>query len=497
MVLFLKNHIHLYQSYKIYNMKETIIRSNILLACILFSNIGFSQTKLGNNLNSINSNALLEMETTNKGLLLPRVALTATNSALPLTAFVEGMIIYNTATAGISPNDVTPGYYYCDGTMWTLVQSAITGIDYDWSKSGNKIPSAIADTTSTIYHKAPVSIGINTINNSALLEIQSSNKGFLPPRMTNSQMKAIAAPIAGMLIYNLTLGCLCYYIDSSYNCSHNMPILSAPSAPLGSSYTTHFNGWSGGTYSVGGASSTTVTHTAGETFSSNTNCTSAKISAQGCGGATTVTGSSGTVYNLVNINGQCWTTSNMKEIPSNFKKWSFNSWLNTNPGDSGYWGFYNSTTTSGASGWGLTELASGEGYLYQWSAAMDNSIKERSRGVCPIGFHIPSDCEFMYLEHGLGMSLTCQLSTASRCTSAGQGDTYSKLFSNGNNVTLWNGKLNGQRSSAVFSSRGTTGTFQSSTKSGNSVYPRRVTSLYSDRQPMNISMAFGVRCLRD
>ena len=49
-----------------------------------------------------------------KGLLIPRVALTGTVNAAPLAAHVAGMLVYNTATVA----DVTPGFYYNNGTKW-------------------------------------------------------------------------------------------------------------------------------------------------------------------------------------------------------------------------------------------------------------------------------------------------------------------------------------------------------------------------------------------
>lgn len=66
-----------------------------------------------------NTSAGLDIDFSNKGLLLPRVALTGTNSALPLSAHVAGMIVYNTATV----SDVSPGIYYNNGTKW--IASAI------------------------------------------------------------------------------------------------------------------------------------------------------------------------------------------------------------------------------------------------------------------------------------------------------------------------------------------------------------------------------------
>lgn len=40
-----------------------------------------------------------------------------------------------------------------------------------------------------------------TINTSAALDIESTTKGFLPPRMTNAQMTAITSPAKGLIVY--------------------------------------------------------------------------------------------------------------------------------------------------------------------------------------------------------------------------------------------------------------------------------------------------------
>lgn len=51
----------------------------------------------------------------------------------------------------------------------------------------------------------------NNINSSAALEIESSTKGFLPPRITTNQRDAISNPSVGLLIYNTTTNCMEYY----------------------------------------------------------------------------------------------------------------------------------------------------------------------------------------------------------------------------------------------------------------------------------------------
>ena len=55
-----------------------------------------------------------------------------------------------------------------------------------------------------------------TFNSSALLDISSSTKGFLPPRMTTTQKNAIATPAAGLQVYDTTLNQMSYYNGTTW-----------------------------------------------------------------------------------------------------------------------------------------------------------------------------------------------------------------------------------------------------------------------------------------
>jgi len=55
--------------------------------------------------------------------------------------------------------------------------------------------------TATISY-AQVGIGTSSPASSSQLEVSSTTKGFLPPRMTTSQRDAISSPATGLLIYN-------------------------------------------------------------------------------------------------------------------------------------------------------------------------------------------------------------------------------------------------------------------------------------------------------
>ena len=58
--------------------------------------------------------ALVDIESSNSGLLIPRLDLVSTTSPSPLVSHEKGMIIYNNASVA----DVLPGLYVNDGVMW-------------------------------------------------------------------------------------------------------------------------------------------------------------------------------------------------------------------------------------------------------------------------------------------------------------------------------------------------------------------------------------------
>jgi hypothetical protein len=60
-------------------------------------------------------------------------------------------------------------------------------------------------------------VGIGgTANAAAILDVASTTKGFLPPRMTNTQRNAIATPPAGLVIYNTTTNNLNFYNGTAW-----------------------------------------------------------------------------------------------------------------------------------------------------------------------------------------------------------------------------------------------------------------------------------------
>ncbi len=63
-------------------------------------------------------------------------------------------------------------------------------------------------------------VGINDDNNppdnSAMLDVKSTTRGFLPPRMTTMEMNSIITPSQGLLVYNITVNSLFWFNGSTW-----------------------------------------------------------------------------------------------------------------------------------------------------------------------------------------------------------------------------------------------------------------------------------------
>jgi uncharacterized protein (TIGR02145 family) len=556
------------------------------------------------------NSAILELNSTNKGLLLPRVQLTSLTSPLPLDSFYPGMVVYCKGNAGVSPNNVTEGFYVSGASSWTRMNMGL-GDRGDITISGNiQNPTLTIDNSAIVFEKLAPSLKVGggaPSNTSVALEVAGTNKGFVVSTVSN--LNSISNPVIGMIVYATTENCLRIYTDKGWsNCllaaigdasTGGSAVVSTYSTPPNRSVTPGFGrvatvstttsanvttignysiiatsptfpgftftatgtfsatgaqtitlNATGGipnslintvhtftsntmpsfsftltinnsiTYTTGGGgafnafyngnvdnvytgTNTSVIHTKGEIFSLNSNCAAKIISLTAPANCpASITGASGTIYPLIWINGQCWMQTNLNEIPSSFPDLANtgnNIWLNTPASDIGKWGYYNVATPNGTAGWATSEPALNEGILYQWSAAMNNATAERSRGACPVGFHIPSDCELKFLQHGLGMTVLEQNLLGSNRVSGLL--IANKLRSLSNNASGFSDLSTGYRNTiGGFSSRGVNSYFWTSSASIsiNEAYFYVLNSNGSiyygsgDR-----AHGFSVRCLKD
>ena len=103
-----------------------------VVAIVLMTMVNLTHAQIG--IGTTSPNGSLDVTSTNDGLLIPRVALSATNVATVITP-TTSELVYNTFTSALGPNQVSPGYYYWNGAAW--IKLATGNTNNDWSITGN------------------------------------------------------------------------------------------------------------------------------------------------------------------------------------------------------------------------------------------------------------------------------------------------------------------------------------------------------------------------
>jgi len=178
-----------------------------------------------------------------------------------------------------------------------------------------------------------VGIGTQSPDSSALLDLNSSNKGLLVPRLTTSAQTSIKNPATGLLIFNLDF-LKFYYFD-------------------------------------------------GQQWLSISNNTGDTLRIWKCGDSVYYSGQN---YSTAQIGTQCWMQQNL------------NTGIRINGG-------------ANAQDDGIIEKYCYDdipancniyGGLYLWDEAMKYTTQQGTQGICPSGWHIPTDAEWSDLTTYLG-----------------------------------------------------------------------------------------------
>ncbi len=128
----------------------------------------------------------------------------------------------------------------------------------------------------------------------------------------------------------------------------------------------------------------------------NTLCTAQTISVTGCFGETSINYNNVT-YDLIEINGQCWFQENL--ATTQYRDGSNIPTVTTNSA----W----TALTTPAYCWYNNDNASTYGALYNWFAVNTGNL-------CPTGWHVATDCDWMYLENSQALSSNDQIASGWR-----------------------------------------------------------------------------------
>jgi uncharacterized protein (TIGR02145 family) len=253
------------------------------------------------------------------------------NIGIGVTSPEQKLQVYGKIAAAFGSTN-SASYVFDDG-------SENTGL----SSPGTKTVSVINNgaETARFTSSGQMAVGTNNPATSAIVEVASSEKGILIPRMTTNERDSIGNPAEGLMIYNTTESKFNYYTDDNWKA---------------------------------------VVST---TSSSGSSAEGAGYCSEG------VTDYDGHYYKTVKIGDQCWMAENLKS--THYANGSLIPWK---------YAYNNEQHNSYA-----------YGRLYTWNAFMHDSAASNSnpsgvQGVCPNGWHVPSDPEWQELEMTLGMSAT-------------------------------------------------------------------------------------------
>lgn len=315
-------------------------------------------------------------------------------------------------------------------------------------------------TTKIILLALLISFGLNTIaqvsintdgtepDASAILDLKSTEKGFLTPRMTQAQIEAVLSPADGLIVYNIDDNHLYIYDNSASEWKE---------IAIGTGTITPIPPWA-----------------CGDAFVDTRNNQS---------------------YNTVLIGTQCWMAENL----------NIGTMINSTSGGTNSDGEQTDNSTIEKYCYdNNTSNCDTYGGFYQWDEMMQYVTTPEIQGICPDGWQLPTDDEWKTMEMELGMTQAQADATNWRGTDEGEKmKSTSGWYNNGNgtNSSGFNALPGGYRgSNGSFSTLGSDGGWWSSTEdSGSDAWYRYLLYNHGQVHRGNDSKAYGfsVRCLKN
>jgi uncharacterized protein (TIGR02145 family) len=237
----------------------------------------------------------------------------------------------------------------------------------------------------------------------------------------------------------------------------------------------------------------------------NRNKTEVKTSSK----STSATDIDGNVYNTVRIGKQVWMTENLKTTrysdgtPIPLVN-TISAWETLTPSSSAYC-WYNDTISN----------KDKYGALYTWAAAMNGAVSSNSvpsgvQGVCPVGWHLPSDEEWTILTDYLtfnGYSFNSNGINIAKAMSYTAGWTVNQISGTvgndqaGNNSSGFSALPGGSRLyNGTFNQAGYTANWWRSTETSATLASFRYITYSNNRvyrSSSNKQNGFSIRCLQN
>lgn len=195
----------------------------------------------------------------------------------PALTYQVNDVVSNSGSSFVAINAIGAGNVpSLSSTDWKLIaqkgDQGVQGIQGVQGPAGSQGPAGTSPFTlsgSDAYFNGAIAVGSSAVpNSSSILELTSTSKGFLPPRMTLAQRNAIATPATGLLIYQTDNTPGYYGYNGSAWVALSSSTTGVTSVTAGTGLTAGGNGTTGGTITSSG---TIQLSDAGVTANSYTN----------------------------------------------------------------------------------------------------------------------------------------------------------------------------------------------------------------------------------
>jgi uncharacterized protein (TIGR02145 family) len=406
--------------------------------------------------------------------------------------------------------------------------------------------------TSVVRPQTSVSQGIS-INTSglaadvsAILDVSSTSQGLLIPRMTTLQRNGIGSPATSLLIFNITNNCFEAYVNSSWYSVSCPPACSPPDAPSrgtsSPSKTQIVWNWNTVNGAAGYKWGTTTAYASASDLGTNNSYTQTGLTCN-------------TIYTIYIWAYNSCNNSSVSVLTDTTSgcgpQCRFQTWAESNINSGTR--ISQSVTQTANTKWCINDIEANcttYGGLYQWASVMNISNTYNSnfatptlgstdencdpcgptkgnggvQGICPSGFHVPSDLEWSRYEWCLDVNLspidanpaTNNLTYFQTYTSSWRGSTSPGVGPGdklkGGGTAMWGNGDTGTNSSGFnalpgsLSINGNSGPmyaealFWTDTETSNtSAWGRDLNTGYpqSARTIFTKSWGFSIRCLKD
>ncbi len=214
-----------------------------LVVCLITGRTAIGQVAISTDNSDPDPSAMLDVKSTSKGILVPRMTIAERNA---ISSPASGLLVFCTDNSQYFSNKGTPtvpnwimvssqwlnngnNIYFNSGNVGIGVASptalslqvngkigasygSVTspGFTFDngIENTGFSSPAAFSISFITqatekmrLNQAGALGIGTSSPNVAAIVEISSTNKGFLPPRMTMAQRNAIVNPADGLIVF--------------------------------------------------------------------------------------------------------------------------------------------------------------------------------------------------------------------------------------------------------------------------------------------------------